>query len=100
VRRSLEHRVVVVTGGARGIGESTARRLAEDGARLALWDRDGDRLAATAKSLSELTEVEAIRYEQGELASVEAAAAATMRRFGAVDGLVNNAAIVGPTTPV
>jgi NAD(P)-dependent dehydrogenase (short-subunit alcohol dehydrogenase family) len=41
---SLENRVVVVTGAARGIGESTARKLSREGARLALWDRDEARL--------------------------------------------------------
>jgi NADP-dependent 3-hydroxy acid dehydrogenase YdfG len=48
---SLENRVVVVTGAARGIGESTARKLAREGARLALWDRDEARLERAATSL-------------------------------------------------
>jgi 2-dehydro-3-deoxy-L-rhamnonate dehydrogenase (NAD+) len=98
--RSLENRIVVITGAARGIGESTARRLAEEGARLALWDRDETRLAVTAQSLAKITDVEPIRYEQSSLASIENATAQTVARFGRIDGLVNNAAIVGPTVPV
>jgi 3-oxoacyl-[acyl-carrier protein] reductase len=96
----LENRVVVVTGAARGIGESTARKLAQEGARLALWDRDEARLERAATSLKGITDVEAIFYEQSDLASVQRAASATLARFGAIDGLVNNAAIVGPTVPV
>jgi NAD(P)-dependent dehydrogenase (short-subunit alcohol dehydrogenase family) len=97
---SLENRVVVVTGAARGIGESTARKLAQEGARLALWDRDEARLERTATSLKGVTDLEAILYEQADLASVQRAASATLARFGGIDGLVNNAAIVGPTVPV
>jgi 2-dehydro-3-deoxy-L-rhamnonate dehydrogenase (NAD+) len=99
-RSSLEYRVIVVTGAARGIGESTARRLAQQGARLALWDRDEARLERTAASLKGIADVEAILYEQGDLASVQRAASATLARFNAIDGLVNNAAIIGPTVPV
>jgi short-subunit dehydrogenase len=61
----LEYRVIVVTGAARGIGESTARRLAQQGARLALWDRDEARLESTATSLKGMADVEPILYEQG-----------------------------------
>ena len=64
---SLESRVVVVTGAARGIGESTARKLAQEGARLALWDRDEGRLERTSTSLKVIADVEAILYEQGGL---------------------------------
>ncbi len=97
---SLKGRVVVVTGGARGIGEATAWRLAQEGVKLALWDRDEARLQGTAKTLSSLTEIEPVHYEQSNLASIESAVAATIRRFGTIDGLVNNAAIVGPTVPL
>jgi 2-dehydro-3-deoxy-L-rhamnonate dehydrogenase (NAD+) len=98
--RSLEGRVVVVTGAARGIGESAAKRLAQEGARLSLWDRDRSRLDVVASALSATADVEAMSYEQADLASVERAGRLTLARFGAIDGLVNNAAIVGPTVPV
>ena len=96
----MKGRVVVITGGARGIGEATARRLAQEGARLALWDRDEARLRSTAQAFAGVAEVETVVYEQSDLASVEQAAQATLDRFGTIDGLVNNAAIVGPTVPV
>jgi 2-dehydro-3-deoxy-L-rhamnonate dehydrogenase (NAD+) len=96
----LENRLVVVTGAARGIGESTARKLARAGARLALWDRDEARVERTATSLKGDADVEPILYEQVDLASVQRAASATLARFGGIDGLVNNAAVVGPTVPV
>jgi NAD(P)-dependent dehydrogenase (short-subunit alcohol dehydrogenase family) len=99
-RAGLAGRVVIVTGGARGIGEATAERLLADGAAVALWDRDADRLSATASRLAGHGTIADFRYEQSDLASVEAAAAATVARFGRIDGLVNNAAIVGPTVPV
>ncbi|MBC7942678.1 MAG: SDR family NAD(P)-dependent oxidoreductase, partial [Chitinophagaceae bacterium] len=38
VHFGLEHRVVVVTGGAQGIGEACARRVVQDGAAVAVWD--------------------------------------------------------------
>ena len=97
---TLKGRTVVITGAARGIGESTAERLAQEGVRLALWDRDAARLDETAHRLAATAEVEPILYEQADLGSVERAVAATLARFGGIDGLVNNAAIVGPTVPV
>ena len=41
----------VVTGAARGIGEATARRFCEEGARVVLTDRDGDAVEAAAETL-------------------------------------------------
>ncbi len=97
---ALHGRVIVVTGAARGIGRSTAERAAAQGARLALWDRDAEALTRTAEALAQDTEVLAATYEQSKLESVEQAVWATLQRYGAIDGLVNNAAIVGPTVPV
>jgi NADP-dependent 3-hydroxy acid dehydrogenase YdfG len=80
----LESRVVVVTGAARGIGESTTRKLAQEGALLALLDRDEARLERTSTSLKVIADVEAILYEQAYLASVQRAASATLARFNAI----------------
>jgi 3-oxoacyl-[acyl-carrier protein] reductase len=96
----LAGRVAIVTGGARGIGRAAAERLLADGAAVALWDRDADRLQATAAELAGAGRVAAVTYEQSSLDSVEAAVAATVGEFGRIDALVNNAAIVGPTVPV
>src|SRR5258708_28982328 len=51
--RRLESRAVLVTGAAGGIGQATARRLASEGARLALADRDAAGLKALADNLAE-----------------------------------------------
>jgi 3-oxoacyl-[acyl-carrier protein] reductase len=91
---------MIVTGAARGIGRAAAERLLADGAAVALWDRDAERLRATATELAAAGEVAPVAYEQSSLESVEAAVAATLAAFGRIDGLVNNAAIVGPTVPV
>jgi NAD(P)-dependent dehydrogenase (short-subunit alcohol dehydrogenase family) len=88
----------VVTGGARGIGLAIARRLAGRGARVAIWDRD----AAEARKAAEALGADhlALACDIAEEAQVEAAAEATWRAFGAVDGLVNNAGILGPVAPL
>src|SRR5258708_16530931 len=54
--RRLESRAVLVTGAAGGIGQATARRLASEGARLALADRDAAGLKALADNLAETGE--------------------------------------------
>ena len=51
-RIDLEGRAAVVTGGATGIGLAVARRLADSGARVALWDLDGAEAARAASGLT------------------------------------------------
>lgn len=89
---SLQGKVVLITGGARGIGAEVARRLRNGGARLVLTDVGRDELAALAAELGEervLTVVADVR----DLPAMQAAAAQAVERFGGIDVVVANAGI-------
>jgi 3-oxoacyl-[acyl-carrier protein] reductase len=90
----LSGRVAIVTGGAGGIGEATARRLAMSGARVAIWDVAAAAGLATASAFaSEGLEVRFVEADVTNRAEVERAFARTLEYFGAVDILINNAGI-------
>ncbi|MCV6588616.1 MAG: SDR family oxidoreductase [Marinobacterium sp.] len=90
----LKDKVIVVTGGGRGLGRSMALELANKGAKLALADLDQDALDATAAECQELG-VEARGYlcNVAEEADVEKLFNAVVADFGTLNGLVNNAGI-------
>jgi NAD(P)-dependent dehydrogenase (short-subunit alcohol dehydrogenase family) len=87
----------LVTGAARGLGLATARRLASDGARVALLDRDPlvEEVAA-ALDPGCVAIVADLADDAVAVAGLEEATAA----MGGLDALVNCAGIGGPTTPV
>ena len=76
-------RRAVVTGGASGIGEAVARRIAAEGGKVAVWDLNGG-----------------IKVDISDYASVERAAAETIKQLSGIDILVNSAGITGPTVPL
>lgn len=88
-------RTVVITGGSRGLGLVLARRLAAEGARLALLARDA---ATLQKAMDQLNargaEVMAIPCDVREQDQVERAIKQVGERFGRIDVLVNNAGTV------
>ncbi len=96
----LAGRVAVVTGGAQGIGRAVASRLAQSGAKVALWDRDTALAEKTAAEIGPNGSVFAVDCDVTDFASVTAAAAATVKAAGRIDILVNNAGISGPNATV
>jgi len=91
---ALQDRVAVITGAAQGIGEACARRLANDGAKVALWDVDFAKVQALAAELqAQGTSTLAQRCDVSRKADVEAALEASVRALGPVNALVNNAGI-------
>jgi 3-oxoacyl-[acyl-carrier protein] reductase len=76
-------RRAVVTGGASGIGEAVAKRIAAEGGKVAVWDLNGG-----------------IQVDISNFESVEKAVKETIKQIGGIDILVNSAGITGPTVPL
>jgi NAD(P)-dependent dehydrogenase (short-subunit alcohol dehydrogenase family) len=90
----LDGRVAIVTGASQGIGEACVRRLLHDGASVALWDVDNVRGEALRAELATAgNKVLFQRCDVSKKVDVDAALAATLKVFGRVDALVNNAGI-------
>ena len=86
------NKTVIVTGGGGGIGGATCRRFAAEGAKVAIFDLNpeaADKVAAEIRAKGGTAE--AFRCDITDRASVDAAVAATVQKFGPVDVLVNNA---------
>src|SRR5579864_3958819 len=92
----LKGQTAIVTGGAQGIGLAVTTRILASGGRVAIWDRDRTLLEKTVSTLAAPDRVEGLPTDIADLTAVEAATAATLKRFGKIDILINNAAIVGP----
>jgi NAD(P)-dependent dehydrogenase (short-subunit alcohol dehydrogenase family) len=87
--------VVVVTGAGSGIGAATALRLGAAGAHVVLVGRRPEPLRASAEALRRAGgEAHLVVADLAEVASTGRIVAETVERFGTVDGVVNNAAIV------
>lgn len=83
-------RVVVVTGAASGIGLAAAARIAAEGGRVVLVDRDSDATVAAAEKVGGVAET----ADVGSAAAVDALRERVLSRFDRVDALVNSAGIL------
>ena len=97
---TLDDRVILVTGGSRGIGAAVARAVAGAGADVALgYLTDADRVAAVGREIEALgCAAFTYRADVSRRSEVDALVAATLARYGRIDGLVNNAGVM-PESP-
>ena len=90
----LKDRVIIVTGGAHGIGRAYCRGLAAEGAKVVVADLDIDAAEVVVRTLGESgSDALAVRADVSQAEDVDAMARAAADRFGSVDGLINNAAV-------
>ncbi len=94
--KRMENKVVIVTGGANGIGAATAKLLASQGAKVAIFDV---KEAANVVKEIQTNDSEAlyISCDISDETAVKAAFAKVVEHYGKLDGLFNNAAIPGTT---
>jgi NAD(P)-dependent dehydrogenase (short-subunit alcohol dehydrogenase family) len=97
----LDDQVVIVSGVGAGLGRSLALRCAEEGAKVVLLARSGDRLDEVA-SVIHARDGHAlpIPADASSASDAELVVATTISAFGRIDCLVNNAAVIPPLAPV
>src|SRR5580693_1910190 len=96
--KNLEGKIALITGGSRGIGAAIAKRLAGDGANVAIkYTKGADAAASVVKEIERAgRKAIAIQADAADADAVEAAVEKTVATFGRLDVLVNNAGTAIP----
>ena len=96
--KQLEGKVALITGGSRGIGAAIAKRLAQDGANVAItYTKGADAAASVVKEIERAgRKAIAIQADAADPKAVKSAVEQTAKAFGQIDVLVNNAGTAIP----
>lgn len=98
MEKDLEGKVILLTGGASGIGRECAIAYAREGATVAIVDRNFEEAESASKELGNRSI--AYRADVSNGTEVEAAITAVLKEFGRLDAVHNNAGIVSPSCPL
>lgn len=91
---SLSGRVIIVTGGSKGIGRAISQRLGQDGASVVVnFSRDASAADEVVRAIGPDRAL-AVQADVGSVAGVDKLVAAAVERFGKIDAVVPNAAIM------
>jgi NAD(P)-dependent dehydrogenase (short-subunit alcohol dehydrogenase family) len=94
----LSDKVILLTGGADGIGRECASAYVREGAAVAVLDRDGEKAAQVVAALG--SDCMAVQADVGEGSAVKSAIDAVLARYGKLDAVHNNAGIASPSKPL
>ena len=94
MEKLLEGKVILITGGAQGLGLAMARGCARSGAKVIMADINGEKLAESAGALqAEGLRCEGVKLDVTDEQQIREVIAAAVKKHGRLDGLVNNAGI-------
>jgi NAD(P)-dependent dehydrogenase (short-subunit alcohol dehydrogenase family) len=94
----MKHKVVMITGASKGLGEALSLAFAKVGAKLAICSRSEERLLKVKEQAEALgAEVLAVSADMSQSRDVERFVSITEDYFGKIDVLINNASILGPS---
>ena len=89
----LQDKVIIITGGSSGMGLGMAKEFVKQGAKVVITGRDADRLANAKEEIAQFgSTIETFQMDVREVEHVEGMVQYTVKTFGRIDGLVNNAA--------
>jgi len=87
----LKDKIVLVTGGASGIGEIMTRLLLERGANIIIWDINSDNLEKLRLKYFSLGKLTIMKVDVSSISEINNAAKKVINNFGGIDLLINNA---------
>lgn len=97
----LKEKVILITGGGRGIGRAAAERFAAEGGRVAICARSEGEIVGTAKEIEAAGGIiRSFRIDLSSRRDVQRMVAQIVAEWGAIDFLINNASVLGPSEPI
>lgn len=91
--KGLKDKIVLVTGGAKGLGKAMTTRFLQEGATVVIADVDAEASAATVEELGTLGPIEAYQIDLRDADAIEAMVDYVAEKYGRIDIAVNNAGV-------